>query len=142
MLTKSTIKHYKHNTVHSLIQAKTIWLITHFTTVLKLYFIFGKPQVWFWDHRLIVLTKVPSSKCWDGTTNSPWLLPSTFPPIHHSCSSSHSLLYNLYNLECNSPEDGDSMFLWNVGTYLQVHVALQPRRPTTIFSPPWEPQIS
>jgi hypothetical protein len=27
--------------------------------------------------------------------------------------------------------DGDSMFLHNVGTYLQVHTASQPRRPTS-----------
>jgi hypothetical protein len=27
-----------------------------------------------------------------------------------------------------SPEDGGSMFLRNVGIYLQVHTALQPRR--------------
>jgi hypothetical protein len=30
---------------------------------------------------------------------------------------------------CFSPEDGGSMFLRNVGTHLQVHTALQPRRP-------------
>jgi hypothetical protein len=32
------------------------------------------------------------------------------------------------------PEDGDSMFLQNVGTYLQVHRALQQRRPTSIIT--------
>jgi hypothetical protein len=30
-----------------------------------------------------------------------------------------------------SPEDGDSMFLRNVGIYLQARMALQPRRPTS-----------
>jgi hypothetical protein len=30
-----------------------------------------------------------------------------------------------------SPEDGDSMFLRNVGVYLQVHTALQTIRPTS-----------
>jgi hypothetical protein len=33
-----------------------------------------------------------------------------------------------------SPEDGGSMFLRNIGVYLQVHTALQPRRPTENFS--------
>jgi hypothetical protein len=41
-----------------------------------------------------------------------------------------------------SPEDGGNMFLWNVGIYLQVHAALQPTRPTSTSSQPWEPQIS
>jgi hypothetical protein len=30
-----------------------------------------------------------------------------------------------------SPEDGGSMFLLIFGIYLQVHTALQPRRPTS-----------
>jgi hypothetical protein len=34
------------------------------------------------------------------------------------------------------------MFLRNVGIYLQVHTALQTRRPTQTPSPPWEPQTS
>jgi hypothetical protein len=33
-----------------------------------------------------------------------------------------------------SPEDGGSMFLENVGIYLQVHMALLPRRPTLTSS--------
>jgi hypothetical protein len=37
-----------------------------------------------------------------------------------------------------SPEDGDSMFFRNVGIYLRVHKASQPRT----FSLPWEPQIT
>jgi hypothetical protein len=41
-----------------------------------------------------------------------------------------------------SSEYGDSMFLRKVVIYLQVHTALQPRRPTSASSPPWEPQIS
>jgi hypothetical protein len=39
------------------------------------------------------------------------------------------------------PEDGDGMFLRNVGIYVQVHTALQSKRPTMSSSPPWEPQI-
>jgi hypothetical protein len=35
-----------------------------------------------------------------------------------------------------------TIFLRNVGIYLKVNTALQPRRPTPISSPPWEPQIS
>jgi hypothetical protein len=35
-----------------------------------------------------------------------------------------------------NPKNGGSMFLRNTGTYLQVHTALQPRRPTSTPSPP------
>jgi hypothetical protein len=40
-----------------------------------------------------------------------------------------------------NPEDGDSMFLRNVGIYLRVHTVSQPRT-TSSSSPPWELQIS
>jgi hypothetical protein len=30
-----------------------------------------------------------------------------------------------------NPEDGGSILLWNTGTYLEVHTALQPRRSTS-----------
>jgi hypothetical protein len=39
-----------------------------------------------------------------------------------------------------NPEDGESMFLQNVGTYLRVHKTWQPRRKT--LSPPLEFRIS
>jgi hypothetical protein len=39
-------------------------------------------------------------------------------------------------------EDRDSMFLRNVGIYLQVYTASQPRRPTSSSAQPCEPQIS
>jgi hypothetical protein len=39
-------------------------------------------------------------------------------------------------------EDGGSMFLQNVGIYLQVHSASLPSRSTPVSSTPWEPQIS
>jgi hypothetical protein len=38
-------------------------------------------------------------------------------------------------------ENGGSMFLQNAGIYLQVHMALQPSRPTLISSLPQESQI-
>jgi hypothetical protein len=41
-----------------------------------------------------------------------------------------------------SPGDGGSVFLWNVGIYLQVRTALLRRGPTSTSSPPWEPQVS
>jgi hypothetical protein len=56
-------------------------------------------------------------------------------PGHPSCS----LATILTQLSQFSPEDGGSMILWNVGIYLQVHLALQPRRPTLTTSPLWEP---
>jgi hypothetical protein len=37
---------------------------------------------------------------------------------------------------------GEIMFLRNVGIYIQVYTASQPRRTTSPSSPPWEPQIS
>jgi hypothetical protein len=37
----------------------------------------------------------------------------------------------LVTLEKHNPEDGDSMSLRNVGIYLQVHTASQPRRPVS-----------
>jgi hypothetical protein len=37
-------------------------------------------------------------------------------------------------------EDGGSIFLQNIGIYLQVNMALQRRRPTSTSSP-WDPQI-
>jgi hypothetical protein len=43
-----------------------------------------------------------------------------------------------------SPEDGGSVFLRNVGIYLQIHSAWQPRRPTsTLFRTtfPWFPEL-
>jgi hypothetical protein len=36
-----------------------------------------------------------------------------------------------YTVYIFSPEDEDSKFVRNVGIYLQVHTALQPRRPTS-----------
>jgi hypothetical protein len=33
----------------------------------------------------------------------------------------------------SGPEDGGRMFLRNIGVYLKVHTALQPRRPTSTF---------
>jgi hypothetical protein len=40
-----------------------------------------------------------------------------------------------------SPKDGDSMFLWNGGIYLQVYTAPKPRTSSS-SSPPWKSQIS
>jgi hypothetical protein len=40
------------------------------------------------------------------------------------------------------PKEGDSMFLRNVGVYLQVHMTSLPRKPTPSFPPPEVPQIS
>jgi hypothetical protein len=38
------------------------------------------------------------------------------------------------NIKLFSSEDGSSMFLRNTGIFLQVHTALQPRRPTSTYS--------
>jgi hypothetical protein len=39
------------------------------------------------------------------------------------------------------PDDGGSRDLWNVGKLVPDYTALQPRRPPSSYSPPWEPQI-
>jgi hypothetical protein len=42
----------------------------------------------------------------------------------------------------DGPEDGDSKCLQKFDIYLRVFTASQPRRPTSSYSLPWEPQIS
>jgi hypothetical protein len=61
-------------------------------------------------------------------------------------SPSLVLLMTLHKLSTSQqphirPVHGESMFLQNVCIYLQDHMALQPRRPTTTSSAPREPQI-
>jgi hypothetical protein len=63
---------------------------------------------------------VPPGKCWDTI-------------LKHITESGYCWI---------GPERGDSMFLRNVGTHLQVHTASQPGSPPSTYSPPWEPQIS
>jgi hypothetical protein len=41
-----------------------------------------------------------------------------------------------------SLEDGDSMFLWNIGIYLRVYTGSKPGTTSLSSSQPWEPQIS
>jgi hypothetical protein len=53
--------------------------------------------------------------------------PPTIPTRHQNPQDHH-------NENC--------MFIRNFGICLQVHTALQPRRATSMFSPPWEPHIS
>jgi hypothetical protein len=62
------------------------------------------------------------------------LTPSTFLPL---------TLYNTSTSQlCNfSPEDGDSMFLWNIGIYLQNYMAPIPKLTSTSSALLWEPQI-
>lgn len=46
------------------------------------------------------------------------------------------------NFSCiGSPEDGDSVFLRNVGIYLLTYTASQPRKRKLLYLPPLEPQI-
>jgi hypothetical protein len=40
------------------------------------------------------------------------------------------------------PEDGGSKDLWNVDKLLPDYTALQPRRQSSLYALPWEPQIS
>jgi hypothetical protein len=42
----------------------------------------------------------------------------------------------------NRPNDEGSKYLWNVGKLLPDYTAQQPRRQTSSYSPPWEPEIS
>jgi hypothetical protein len=54
------------------------------------------------------------------------------------CEADHSSLssVNIKNA-WRWAEDGGSMFLRNVGINLQVHTALQPKKSTSAYSPPW-----
>jgi hypothetical protein len=40
------------------------------------------------------------------------------------------------------PNDGGSKHLWNVGLLQRDYTALYPRRLSSSYSPPWEPEIS
>jgi hypothetical protein len=63
----------------------------------------------------------------------PWPRWPLFPVSPTNVSEEHRPAVSVF-----SPEDGDSIFLRNVGTYLQVHTALQPTRPTSTSLLPWE----
>jgi hypothetical protein len=41
-----------------------------------------------------------------------------------------------------SPDDGGSELLWNVGKYIPDYTAQYPRRQSSSYSSPWEPEIS
>jgi hypothetical protein len=56
----------------------------------------------------------------------------TFEPRTSRRCANHSTAMSGYHT-IFGPEDGDSMFLRNVGICLQVHTALQPRRPTPTY---------
>jgi hypothetical protein len=43
---------------------------------------------------------------------------------------------------CDRPDDGGSMHLWNVGKLLPDYTAYYPRRQSSLYSSPWEPEIS
>jgi hypothetical protein len=74
-------------------------------------------------------------------------------PIGSPCWLAHSLSLHFHQPYINpstshhhhfSPEDGNSMFLWNVGIYWRVYTVPQPRRTSSSSSSslPWRPQIS
>jgi hypothetical protein len=68
---------------------------------------------------------------------SPWLAPflSAFiPQIVYKSSSSHPCHF--------SPEDGDSMFLWNVSINPWNHMVPKRKTTPTFYYLPWEPKIS
>jgi hypothetical protein len=39
------------------------------------------------------------------------------------------------------PDDGESTELWNIGKFIPVYTALQPKRQPSSYSPPSEPQV-
>jgi hypothetical protein len=43
---------------------------------------------------------------------------------------------------CDRPDDGGSKHLWNVGKFLPDYMTQQPRRRPSLYSPPWEPEIT
>jgi hypothetical protein len=69
-----------------------------------------------------------------------------FSPVSTNMYSMYVIL--IFQLCCRvkSPEDGGSMFPRNVGIYLRVYTASEPKRTTSTTtspsSPSWEPQVS
>jgi hypothetical protein len=65
---------------------------------------------------------------------------------------SHITISTLFSVICNlwrwlsswmlCPDDGGSKHLWNVGQFLPDYAAQQPRRQSSSFSLPWEPETS
>jgi hypothetical protein len=101
---------------------------------------------------------MPSGELWRGPFSFILLLLSLISPLPVTCfkatywSASHShipflwlasfrqpLLFRSYIsplLPClvtSTPEDGDSMFLWNVGIDLQIHMMPKPKNSTTTW---------
>jgi hypothetical protein len=102
-------------------------------------------QEWIWSSRGMILTE----ENWrtQRKTSPSATLPTTNPiwaalGINLGLCGEKPVTNHLsYGTALISPEDGGSMFLQNDGTYLQVHVVLQPKRPTLTSLPSWEPQI-
>jgi hypothetical protein len=103
-----------------------------------------QPVTWqCWQTRFA--TALKETKLWSHVT--PWFrswlqicgYPRTIGSSAYSqklvirhCSGNITHLYEVVKMSLFffGPEDGGSMFLWNIGIHLQVHTALQPRRPT------------
>jgi hypothetical protein len=70
--------------------------------------------------------------------NHSWLLHSVswWPSVDDD-----HLIFNQHQLVI-CKQDGDNMFLWNIGIYIQVHTVLQPRQPTSTCSLLWKPSVS
>jgi hypothetical protein len=63
--------------------------------------------------------------------------PSVYPCQYHYTNAPYSLMYQFHR-DTVSPHHNNNkeIFIQNVDIYLQVHMALQPRRPTSTSSPP------
>jgi hypothetical protein len=107
---------------------------------------FMKPYI------LLPFTKPTVDFCFDLEESIPypaWYVTS-FSPIFVLCLGLTILLFTIsdnfydfyiYFTRAASPSPG-SKHLWNVGRFLLVHTAQNPRRQHLRIPPPWEPEIS
>jgi hypothetical protein len=63
-----------------------------------------------------------------------------FPPRNIVHNRSHLLAASI--IRAMNPDDGGSKHLWNVGKFLPDYTEQQPRRWSSSYWPPWEPEIS
>jgi hypothetical protein len=78
---------------------------------------------------------------WSWYNRQPGLLMSILGPKHVTTRLTWKKYVFLNTVWTCKPENGDSMFLWDVGIYLKVHMLLQPRRLTLTSLLPSAPHI-
>jgi hypothetical protein len=72
---------------------------------------------------------------------APCSLVEVYQRTHRPDDGGSKDLWNVGKLLTHRPDDGGSKDLWNVGKLLPDYTVLQPRRQSSSYSLPWEPQI-